>query len=264
MIAVLTDFGVTDNYNGVVVATIKKLNPYANVEFITPQSKNFNVIAAAYQLYTSFKYFPRKTIFTVVVDPGVGTSRKAIIVKTKNYYFVGPDNGVLSWAANHDKIVEIRNFTNSNLYLSHSISNTFHGRDIFAVASAFLSLGLSMEIFGEKLTKIEKIPFQYSKEKNKHLGRVVFIDHFGNVATNIPFSVVNHISRVLIKDNEVKVKQVKSFGYAGRGELLVYENGYGFLEIGLREDSAANVLNVKEGDEICIEEYTQEDFSHFI
>ncbi|WP_338599985.1 S-adenosyl-l-methionine hydroxide adenosyltransferase family protein [Sulfolobus tengchongensis] len=271
-IAILTDFGAGDNYNGVMEAVIKRINPQVEITYITGDSKKFNITAGAYLLYTSYKYFTRNTIFLVVIDPGVGTRRRPLIIKTTNYMFVGPDNGVLFPAAKNDGIQKIIEISNNKLYLSKMISNTFHGRDIFSVAAAFLSAGIDLNVFGNevKLEDITKLDFDYRITKNEICGKVVYIDHFGNVATSIPRDVIsnafNYDQEIVVKVNDMKhnCKFVKTFGYGNENELLIYSNGYFMLEIGINKGSAQDKLNVKEGDEICIEGYTQEDFSHFI
>jgi S-adenosylmethionine hydrolase len=272
-IAILTDFGISDNYNGVMEGVIRKINPNVNVTYITPNAKNFNIVAGAYLLYTAYKYFPKYTIFLTVIDPGVGTSRKPIIIKTKNYYFVGPDNGILYPSASEDGILKIVSITNRKLYLSKQISNTFHGRDIFSVAAAFLSTGVRIEIFGEEVKEEElaKLLFNYTKEtvskdKIKACGKVIYIDHFGNVTTSIRINnlKVGEEGKIFVSNKEFKAKIVRTFGEGSGEEVLIYRNGYFFIEVGINKGDASNILKVKEGDDICVEVYIQEDFNHSI
>ncbi|MDT7861326.1 MAG: S-adenosyl-l-methionine hydroxide adenosyltransferase family protein [Saccharolobus sp.] len=273
-IAILTDFGIDDNYNGVMEGVIKKINPEVQTIYISGNVKNFNIYAGAYLLYTSFKYFPRDTIFLVVIDPGVGTTRRPIIIKTKNYIFIGPDNGVLYPAAANDGIEKVIEINNNKLYLSKNISNTFHGRDIFAVAAALISIGVEIDIFGRQISheEIIKIKFDYNISERRICGKIIYIDHFGNVATSIPANIIinnkikyNQIITFTI-NNKIKynARVVKTFGYGNENELILYSNGYFFVEIGINKGSAKDKLNVKEGDEICLEDYTQVDFSHSI
>ncbi|AWR94476.1 SAM hydrolase/SAM-dependent halogenase family protein [Acidianus brierleyi] len=263
-IAILTDFGISDNYNGVMEGVIKRINSNASITYITPNANNFNIISGAYLLYTSYKYFRKNTIFLTVIDPGVGTERKAIIIKSRNYYFVGPDNGVLFPAAHDDSILNIVKITNEKLFLSREISRTFHGRDIFAAVAAFLSLGIDLETFGNKLNmnEIEKLEFIQTKNNNIICGNVIYIDHFGNVATSIK-ERINNIRYVLINSNKFNIRYVNTFGEGKKGELLAYKNGYGFLEIGINMGNASELIKAKIGDKICLELSIQEDFSHF-
>ncbi|MEM0187833.1 MAG: S-adenosyl-l-methionine hydroxide adenosyltransferase family protein [Saccharolobus sp.] len=271
-IAILTDFGVNDNYNGVMEAVIRKVNPKAQIIYISGNVKNFNIYAGAYLLYTSFKYFPKNTIFLVVIDPGVGTNRRPLIIKTLNYIFVGPDNGVLFQAAEKDGIEKIIEINNPKLYLSNIISNTFHGRDIFSITAAFLSLGVDITIFGKELRidEINKINLTYKVEDKRICGKVAYIDHFGNIATSIPTEAVigkveyNRLIKITVNNSNYMCRFVKTFGYGNENELLIYQNGYFLLEIGINKGNAKDKIDVKEGDEICLEVYTQEDSSHSI
>ena len=209
-----------------------------------------------------------------MIDPGVGTTRRPIIIKTKNYIFIGPDNGVLYPAAANDGIEKVIEINNNKLYLSKNISNTFHGRDIFAVAAALISIGVEIDIFGRQISheEIIKIKFDYNISERRICGKIIYIDHFGNVATSIPANIIinnkikyNQIITFTI-NNKIKynARVVKTFGYGNENELILYSNGYFFVEIGINKGSAKDKLNVKEGDEICLEDYTQVDFSHSI
>jgi len=262
-IAILTDFGISDNYNGVMEAVIKRINPKASITYITPNANNFNIISGAYLLYTSYKFFRKNTIFLTVVDPGVGTERKAIIIRSKNYYFVGPDNGILFPSAYENSILDIVDIVNEKLFLTKEISRTFHGRDIFATSAAFLSLGIDLETFGNKLNinEIEKLEFTQIKNNNIICGNVIYIDHFGNVATSIK-EKISSVKYVLINSNKFSVQYVNTFGEGKKGELLAYKNGYGFLEIGINMGNASELTKAKIGDKICLELSIQEDFSH--
>ncbi len=271
-IAILTDFGVNDNYNGVMEAVIRKINPEAKITYITGNSKPFNLIAGAYLLYTSYKYFPRNTIFLVVIDPGVGTSRRPLIVKTKNYVFIGPNNGVLYPAITSEEIIKIVEIKNEKLYLAKTISNTFHGRDIFSVAAALISIGVELDTFGNQVRyeDLTKLDFTYKSSRNEICGKVLYVDHFGNVATSIPKeALLNNFKygenvEIKVNNSKHKCRFVKTFGYGMENELLIYFNGYFLVEIGINKGSAKDKLNVREGDEICLEGYIQEDFSHSI
>lgn len=142
LVTLTTDFG--GHYLGIMKGVIKSRSPAAEVVELSSEVEPFDVKGAAFVLYSSYRYFPRGTIHVVVVDPGVGSARKAIAVRTKNYTFIGPDNGVLIPASNDDGIVEVREITNKTLLL-REISSTFHGRDVFAPVAAFLAGGGKLE-----------------------------------------------------------------------------------------------------------------------
>jgi len=184
-ISLLTDFGNKDNFVGVIKGVILKINPQAKIidlsHNVTPQ----NIFEAAFLLKSSFKYFPKDTIHLVVVDPGVGSKRRKLLVKTKDYYFVAPDNGVLSPAlkgGGPKKIVEITN----DRYFLKPVSDTFHGRDVFAPVAAHLSLGKRIGALGRRIETIKHLALPLTRRlKNKLIGKIVYVDHFGNLVTNI-------------------------------------------------------------------------------
>ncbi|MEM1867647.1 MAG: SAM-dependent chlorinase/fluorinase, partial [Thermosphaera sp.] len=137
LIVLQTDFGYKDPYVGVMKGVIKSINPQAEILDLTHGVSRHNILEAAVNLLVSAKYFPPNTIFVTVVDPGVGTQRRALVIKTRNYYLVGPDNGVLSLLALKDGIVEAYDISKSP-YILPNISSTFHGRDVFAPIAAWL------------------------------------------------------------------------------------------------------------------------------
>ncbi|BCS91984.1 Chlorinase [Metallosphaera sp. J1] len=266
MLAVLTDFGISDNYNAVMEAVIRRVNRDVDVVYISPNSKNFNVIAGAYLLYTAYRYFRKYTTFLVVVDPGVGTKRRPLAVRTRNYYFVGPDNGVLYPAIREDGILRIHSIDNERVYLSKEISNTFHGRDIFSISAALLTRGVPMETLGAKIDESElvKLNLESRREDGMICSKVFFVDHFGNVALSLRDARVKFGGRAKIKVGDRTFTGVGARTFQdGENGLIIYRNGYGFLELGLNKADASVVLNVKEGDDVCIEESILEDFSPF-
>ncbi|AHC51095.1 hypothetical protein SUSAZ_03240 [Sulfolobus acidocaldarius SUSAZ] len=269
--AILTDYGVSDNYNGTLEGVIKKINPDIDITYITPNAKNFNIFTGAYLLNTSYRYFKKNTIFLIIVDPGVGTQRNAILVKTNNYYFVAPDNGVLYPTIIEDNIEKIILISNKKFYLSKSISNTFHGRDIFAPIASYISVGVDLSVFGEEISKSEivKLDFSYTldrinENRVKACGKIVYIDHFGNIATTIRNVKLRTEQKALVslRDKQLELRVVRTFAEGKENELVLYSNGYGFIEIGINMSSASNILGVKEGEDVCIEAYIQEDSNH--
>ena len=186
VMTLLTDFGNQDAYVGVMKGVITGINPLANIIDICHNIPPQDVFNAAYLLYTSYKYFPRGTIHVAVVDPGVGTERNIVCVKTKDYFFLVPDNGLLSFIVQEEKPKLIVRLTNDRYFLP-SPSNTFHGRDIFAPAAAYLSLGVKPLQLGIKINQLEKldIPKPVRKKTGQVEGQIIYIDHFGNLITNI-------------------------------------------------------------------------------
>ncbi|MUN28635.1 SAM hydrolase/SAM-dependent halogenase family protein [Sulfuracidifex metallicus] len=270
-IAILTDFSLYDNYNGVMEGVIRNFNKDAKISYLSGNVKKFNLSSAAYLLYTGYRFFPKRTVFLVVVDPGVGTERHPIVAKTKNYYFVGPDNGILYPAIMDDGISEIRIISNPKLFLSNQISRTFHGRDIFAISAALISVGVQLDTFGNRKDERDLVPYNIKFFKRDSCGiiaKVIYVDNFGNVALNIHKSEINLIDdkivRIKTRNGEYNARVVKTFGYGKENELIIYSNGFGFIEIGINKGSAHDILKTSEGDEVCLEGFTQGDFNHSI
>lgn len=262
IIVLMTDFGYKDPYVSLMKSVIYKINPKVKIIDLTHDIPSFNVHYASYILLVSYKYFPRGTIFVVVVDPGVGGNRKALIIKTRNYLFVGPDNGVLYPAANDDGIVDIINVVNDKFFIKPT-SNTFHGRDIFAPVAAYLSLGIDHKVFGNNIAVKDIIKHEISiREFNGTdktiCGQVIYIDKFGNIVLNIKYPQYDLYkffteARISVNNRDFKVKVGKSFSSVNRGEFVLYVNSFNLMELGINMGNAAKTLNVKVGDSICIE-----------
>jgi len=244
-VALLTDFGIEDHYAGVVKARIlKELKKPLTVNFIdiTHRIPPQDVRKAALSLYFSYKYFPEDTIFLVIVDPGVGTERKAIVIKTKKFTFVGPDNGVFSliYKENPDfssfEIIEEK-------VLKPPYSSTFHGRDLFAPAVAYILSEEPFEKFLAPVSKeaLKKLDFPFpEKTKNGYRLSIWYVDHFGNIITNLHKDMIKKSFKVFVNKKEVPL--VKSYGYAKKGELVALFGSEGLLEISIREGSAFKTL----------------------
>jgi len=263
IITLLTDFGLKDPYVAVMKGVILKINPNVNIVDITHEVPNHDIFYAALTLWSAYKFFPKNTIHVVVVDPGVGTERKPIVIKSKNYFFIGPDNGVLSLAASEDEIQDLYEINLNSKYVSRQISYTFHGRDVFAPAAAYLSLGVSLSEIGKRIKhyKIIKLP-KYSIEDNSIIGKVIYIDKFGNVVTNIPSEVISmkllsfnkeYIVKITERNLNLKVKLVKAYSQVPPGTPLLIPDSFNFLELSINMGNASKKFNIKINDEIVIE-----------
>ncbi len=250
IITLTTDFGLSDAYVAAMKGVILGINPGVTLVDICHTIEPQNIRQAAFVLSTAHSYFPPNTVHLVVVDPGVGTRRRAIVVKTPQYVFVAPDNGVLSYVAK-DKEYEAFAITKSG-YWRTPVSPTFHGRDIFAPVAARLSLGMTPSDFGERLDSILVLSFVRPRvaQDGTLVGHVLHIDRFGNIITSIKASDLPD-TRQLIKI-EVNDRFVTRFVPTyGEGEGLVALIGSsGYLEIALRDGDASSHLNVKVGDEV--------------
>ena len=263
IITILTDFGTKDNYVAIMKGVM--LNICEDVLFvdISHDVSKFNILEGAFLLSTSFNYFPKDTVHLVVIDPGVGTSRKPIAILTRNYIFVGPDNGVLLPAAESDGIIEARLIENSDFFLKGGASYTFHGRDIFAPIAAYIAC--NKKFFSKvgrtvPLEELVKPPICHPKaDKGRIEGSVFHIDSFGNIITNIPSTLLGNLNELYGKKLTVKINKktlklpfVQSFGYVTEGSFLALIDSYGLFEISLNKGNAAKKLNVNTGNSVTI------------
>lgn len=244
VIALLTDFGLTDNYVGVMKGVMLTINPAASIVDITHAISSHNIKQGAWVLGQSFSYFPHGTIFVVVVDPGVGSSRKSIAIKTKNYFFAGPDNGILSMAAKKDGIEKIIVLENKHYWLEN-ICSTFHGRDIFAPVAAYLSSGVSVTSLGKKIDEIKQIDFTLPAIKNNEMrAEIIYGDTFGNLVTNIDDQTMQSFlkgKRFIASLNKKKIKTVCGcYSEAKENEPFFILGSSSLWEISLKNKSAKN------------------------
>ncbi len=255
----MTDFGEDDFFVASLKGVIAKINPPARIIDITHRLPSFDIKAGSFILFSSYKYFPARTIFLVVVDPGVGTSRKILLAETDNYFFIAPDNGVLSLVLEEEGIRQLREVTNQNYFLPEQ-SRTFEGRDKMAPAAAWLSRGISCEEFGPEANSYEK----YNTEKpqikrDEIIGHILYIDKFGNLITNIPEGMLKFLQKktgkkklsLSIEDMEITSFE-QSYSSVKKGELIFLVGSVGLIEIAAKESSAAQRLKIKNGDEVKI------------
>ncbi|MCM8800891.1 MAG: SAM-dependent chlorinase/fluorinase [Candidatus Omnitrophica bacterium] len=251
LISLITDFGLKDNFVGLIKAVILKINPKVKIVDISHLVKPQDIKEAAFILKSSFYYFPKGTVHLVIVDPGVGTERKKLLVKTKNYFFVAPDNGVLAPTLKKEKPIKIIQITNPKYFLK-PVSYTFHGRDIFAVVSAYVAKGDRLERFGKRIDTYLNLDLPQLKiKKNELIGQIIYIDRFGNLVSNIDGITFNNFVKnkgfkIFIKD---KVIERLSYSYqdvAGFKPLAIIDS-FGYLEIALNSGSAKDYLKAKEG-----------------
>ncbi len=251
IITLTTDFGGSE-YAGAMKGVILSIAPHARVVDITHNIRSFDVRHAAYVVKSVCPYFPRGSIHVVVVDPGVGTARRGIAIETRDYYYVGPDNGVFTFVEDIKRAVELR---------LKARSRTFHGRDVFAPVAARLARGEAIESFGEQVEEIVRLPIAEAKLlEDKIRGEVLCVDVFGNVITNIPEQLlaranINYGDRIRIRlgARKLEVPFLQSYGFAREGELLALVGSEGYLEVAVNRGSASAELGVKGGEkvEIC-------------
>lgn len=250
MIVLLTDFGEKDFYVGAMKGVIYKIFPEAKIDSISHLVSKFNVKEAAFTLLNASKEFPNGTIFLVVVDPEVGTSRNPIVVKTKNNFtFIAPDNGVLTFV--------LQEFGATKFYkvlaekIASNISKTFHGRDIFAPAAALLEKGKTY--FLQEISEV----FLFENEKVKTLENIIFgeilsVDDFGNCVTNIPKNALKEVGfgdkiSVKIGKKEFVLAFLETYGNAKRNEFLTLFSSTNFLEFAVNCGNFAKTQKIKIG-----------------
>jgi S-adenosylmethionine hydrolase len=203
-------------------------------------------------LASAAPYFPEGTVHLAVIDPGVGTERRAILVQTKGGFFVGPDNGVLMLAAQTDSIKHIYQITNPKFTLPQ-VSNTFHGRDIFAPAAAYLDQGIEPQEFGAEITDAVTPRFSAVERKGDVLvGEVLDIDGFGNVITNIRQKEVSQAkeAKISIRQVSLQLQLAKTYAQAKPKESTALIGSHGFLELALNQGNFSEKYRVNAGDRI--------------
>jgi S-adenosylmethionine hydrolase len=273
VITLTTDFGNSDAYVASIKGVILSLNPKAVIIDISHSIEPQDVLQAAFILSTAYSYFPKDTVHLAVVDPGVGSHRKAIILKTPAAFFVAPDNGILSYVIDeHGKTpgkparhmpsvaeqrklppgLEAVTITNTE-YWHHPVSTTFHGRDIFAPVAAHLSLGVPLHKFGDSLSQVHvfNIPRPYRNARGDLVGRVLHVDNFGNLIINIRNSDLP-AGKVTVAMGKHRIEGISQF-YAGRKDLAAIMGSSGYLEISLKNGNAAVFLRAKVGEEVRLE-----------
>ncbi len=259
VIALVTDFGEDDFFTASMKGVILKINPSVRILDITHRIPSFDVTAAGFILSASFKYFPAQTIFVAVVDPGVGSQRRILLARTEEYYFIGPDNGVLSFVLEEEEVKELREIVEKK-YLLPDSSATFEGRDKMAPVAAWISHEVPCSEFGPAVESYEKIKTMKPRMKgNAIVGNVLYEDKFGNLITNIPASLLEEFGEnvgttnlsLSIKGRKIS-SYVRSYSQVKRGELLFLVGSVGMLEIAAREESASVKLNAGAGDEVSL------------
>jgi len=260
VISLITDFGLRDSFVGVMKGVILKVNPSATIVDISHEVANHDLQEAAFILYSSYKYFPQDTIHLVVVDPGVGTARRPILVVGDKYRFIAPDNGVLSYIYREEPLKEVVAITSERYFLP-SISSTFHGRDIFAPVAGWLSTGIDPLKFGEPVQDYVRLPLPdlVQSDDSTLKGAIIHIDKFGNLITNIDRATFERMLKsgsgrkfVLRVGGEEVVKLKETYAQGKKGELFLLFNSFGLLEITSYMRSAAGLLKLQRGDEVLI------------
>lgn len=270
LVTLTTDFGLDDGYVGTVKGVILGISPEANVVDISHGVEPQNLVQAAFVVGTSYRFFPRHAIHVVVVDPGVGSGRRAIVVDAPGGKFVAPDNGVLSWAI-RDQIgrgrrlpsvgtfdlrgTRIRAFSLTNpKYWLPSVGRTFHARDVFGPVAAHLTRGVPFEELGEPIDEIVVLPLPHPRRRpdGAIVGHIVYVDRFGNLITDLAPDVVEKLPGEPIFEILGRTIVGLSRYYAERAGLIALVGSSGLIEIAVSGGSAARELRTSKGDVVVV------------
>jgi S-adenosylmethionine hydrolase len=248
IITLLTDFGLSDPFVGMMKGVILSRFPVARVVDLTHGVPPQDVAAGAFWLERTYPWFPPGTVHVAVVDPGVGTSRAQVVAQAHGHYFVAPDNGIIAGVAASDPNAEVRRFTSSALGLG-TPSSTFHGRDLFAPVGADLASGrLRLGAVGEPGTlEVGPLVAARTASTDEVAGRVVVVDHFGNLITDIEAPEVARVDQaeIVVAGEAVSVLPLGgSYASVASGELTALVNAHGTIEIAVRDGNAATRLGV--------------------
>ena len=262
IITLTTDFGINDAYVGIMKGVILGINPDVQVVDLTHAVPPQDIHEAAFTIYSAYRYFPKNAIHTIVVDPGVGTDRQAIVCEIEGTFFVCPDNGVLSYVVQDiDSGTEFPMnavaIQNANYFLPE-ISDTFHGRDIFAPVAAHLSLGVPLRNIGPSVQDLVEFPILTPQvSKNRIIGHIIKLDRFGNAITNISESTLTgEASAYDIRVGNTRLMRLnRAYAESTVGEPLAIIGSFGVLEIAINGGSAEVSLGLKWGDVVEIQWY---------
>jgi S-adenosylmethionine hydrolase len=257
IITLTTDYGTNDHLVGTMKGVILKINPDVTIVDISHNVTAYDLLDGALTIGSAYSYFPPKTIHVVVVDPGVGTERRPLVVSAQNQYFVAPDNGVLSVIFEREDNVAVRHANVEHYYLS-PVSNTFHGRDVFAPVAAWLTKGWQTPSMGDEITDYKKFSMPKPKEADGGLkGVVLRVDAFGNLITNFR---AEHLAENAQENGNFKMqvgthavtKIVDTFAHGAAGEPIAYVGSSGYVEIGVNKGSAARTLALGRGTPVIL------------
>ena len=254
IITLLTDFGSQDYFVGAVKGTILSIDPDACIVDITHEIPPQDIQAAAFNLLASHKDFPAGTIHIGVVDPGVGSARRGIIVECAGQFFVGPDNGLFSWICEREETFRAIHLTNDKFF-RHPVSRTFHGRDVFAPVAAALSSGVALEEFGPAIDELVQLESLEPRTVNSGVieAAIIHVDRFGNCVTNLTSDHLSAGAKLVIKGREISSsREFFAAGEAVQNHLFSFVGSAGFVEIAAQNFSAAKILEARRGDPVIV------------
>ena len=257
IITLTTDFGTSDHLVGSMKGVILNINPAARIVDVNHSVAAYDILDGALSIANAYRYFPPRSIHVVIVDPGVGTERRPVLVTGEKQFFVAPDNGVLSMIYERESCT-VRHITAEHYFLN-PISPTFHGRDIFAPTAAWLSKTFQTEAFGEIVTDFVRFTMPKAKSTGQAVkGVILRVDAFGNLMTNltaedIPAAAIGGGSIKLSVNGKPVVKFGQTFASGNAGEPIAMLGSAGYVEIAVNRGNAARTLGVNRGAEVTLD-----------
>jgi S-adenosylmethionine hydrolase len=257
IITLTTDFGSADHLAGTMKGVILNINPDAEVVDITHKVIPYDLLDGALAIGQAFKYFPPKTVHVVVVDPGVGTQRRPLLVTADQHFLVAPDNGVLSMVFAQTESLTVRHITSEH-YFAQPVSSTFHGRDVFAPVAAWLTKTWQTQAFGEEVDDFTRFALPKPKSAGNGVkGVVLRIDNFGNLITNLtaedaPQILAGSPFKLRVGNAEI-TKLVQTFAQGAANEPVLVLGSSGFFEVAVNRGNAAKTLAASRGAEVTLE-----------
>ena len=259
IVTLTSDFGITDHFVGSMKGVISNINPAAQIVDICNSVHSYDLLDGALTIAQAYHYFPANTIHLVVVDPGVGTARRPILVNTGKYLFVAPDNGTMSLIYEREERCVVRHITAEH-YFIQPVSNTFHGRDVFAAVAGYLSKGVEPHKFGDEITDFVRFAAPKPKPVSDKLlkGVVIKVDKFGNLITNfspqdVPQLLKENPGPFKILVGKTEITKVKTaYAQGAPGEVFAILGSMGYLEIATNRGSAARSIGAEKGNEVGV------------
>jgi S-adenosylmethionine hydrolase len=259
IITLTTDFGSSDHFVGAMKGVILDILPEARIVDICHSVQAFDVLDGALTVSQAYSYFPNRTIHVVIVDPGVGTARRPILASSDKYHFVAPDNGVLSLVYAREPRMHVRHITSEHYFLQ-PVSNTFHGRDIFAPVAAYLAKEVDSMKFGDEVEDYVRFsaPKPKAVDQNRVRGVVLKVDRFGNLITNITpqdvpmlFAAEGKAFKIVVGNCEI-TEIHGAYAEGAPGEVMGVLGSMGFLEIAANRGAAAQLTGAGKGTDVTI------------
>jgi S-adenosylmethionine hydrolase len=257
IITLTTDFGEGDYYVPAVKGVLKTLSPPTEIIDITHLIPPHDIFTAAFTLLCCYRDFPKQTIHMAVVDPGVGSRRRPVLVAAGDYIFIGPDNGIFSYIYEQEENSHVFHLTSEH-YFRQPVSDTFHGRDVFAPCAAAVAKGVEWRMLGDEIDDAVRfsVPRPAVLSPRQIRGAVIHVDRFGNIITNVTRAELADLNNSAMKVRVGKYETSRlltHFAEAAQNELFAYFGSAGFLEIAVSKQPAAKLIEARRGMEVMIE-----------